>query len=148
MSDERNSRQQEFAQLSDQAQADALRLVKLYRENGRERQFLSETVLYPGPLSAEVKGYLMGLLKSDIEGMVHQAFAELSRIDNARSDARDEAARLGYDWKKRRNHRKHLDRYRDDLDYYSEILASERRPTPSIAAYVTLLHERYDTEDD
>ena len=60
----------------------------------------------------------------------------------------DEAELLGYDWKKRRSRRKYHDRYRDDLDYYSEILASERRPTPNIAAYVVLLRERYDTEGD
>jgi hypothetical protein len=79
---------------------------------------------------------------------MNRAYDEHSQLDAARQDARYEAEKLGYDWKKRRNRRKHQDPYRDDFDYYPEILASERRPTPNIAAYVALLRKQYGSKGD
>ena len=146
MSDTPQNRQQQFAQLSDEEQEAALRLANLYRESGRERQFIAEAILYPGPLSDDVKAYLMAFLQIDLTGAVKQSLDDLRRLDNARGDARIEAEALGYDWKRHRNRRKHRDPYRDDLDYYPELLATERRPAPKIAAYIALLHEYYDEE--
>jgi hypothetical protein len=83
------------------------------------------------------------LLTPDFNGIVEQAQRGASQLERIRSRARTEAETLGYDWVKRRNNRKYRDLYRDDLDYYPEILAGESRPTPNIAAYVALLREKY-----
>ena len=142
----REERIQRFAEMDDDDQDSALAWFDLILKIDQQRYRAVMDLLYRDELSQATKSYLIGLLTPDIIQVVNRARDEHLQLDGARQEARIEAARLGYDWKRRRDRRKHEDRYRDDLDYYSEILVSERQPTPKITTYVALLREQYGGE--
>ena len=142
----REERIRRFAELDDEEQERALWWFDLQKGSNPDRRAVAAELLGGQPLNQFTKTYLIGLLTPDILQLQQRAQEMHLQMSAARQQARYEAAALGYDWEKRRRQREYDDLYRDDFDYYREILVSESRPTPNITAYVALLREQYGRE--